>query len=68
MMPQNSRYYYRRYLEEAVAHIEIAHDRLTSAFALTNSERYMEHQVFLQTFDKALYEMRESLSDYLRKV
>lgn len=67
-MVENSRFYYRRYLEEAITHLEIAHDRLTSAFALTAGERYVDHQLFLQTLDKALYEMRESLSDYLRKV
>jgi len=67
-MPQNSRYYYKRYLEEAVSHLEIVHDRLTSAFSMTDSERYMDHQVFLQTMDKALYEMRETLLDYIRKV
>lgn len=65
---RNSRYYYRRYLEEAIGHIETAHDRLSAAFRMLEDPRYQSHMVYLQQIDQSLYHIRESLLDYLRQV
>lgn len=63
-MPKNSRYYYKRYLEEGLEHLYIAHQRLLSAYALTGESGYIEHKLFIAEFDKQLFAMAENLKQY----
>jgi hypothetical protein len=63
-MTKNSRYYYKRYLDEAITHFDAVDERLRQAYQLIEDDEHLDIKEFLMVFGKGVRDAREILADH----
>lgn len=64
IIAKKHRYYYKRYIDEAIGHIDNAINRIGQASLMTQDGDYHEHKVFLDNMAIGLAEAKYHLYEY----